>query len=278
MNPMGSSTSQTTDNGSKASTPPNTWQFLDGLLRHREKSFEDVFAGKGLGLQVRRYLGTILVLSAVFGATMGCMGLSQDPGRGLLQAMSSAVKVPLLYLVSLLVCYPVLYVVVVLMGARMSFLQALAVILMALALNSILLVSCAPIVLFFMFTGSNYDFIKLLHVLIFAFAGGWAMMALWQGLGAMCEKSSLYPRQAVRILKVWMLVFGFVGTQMAWSLRPFVGSPGLEFQLFREGQQGNFYHAVWSSVYGLAQGATKQAPAGVTESQPVGKPPRTEDR
>lgn len=248
------------------------WQFLDGLLRHRERFFERVFAGEGIGVHVRRFVAAIVVLSATYGVAMGCMGFTHDVGRALLQLAASAVKVPLLYLASLLVCYPVLYVVLVLMGARLSFLQTLALILMAVALNSVLLVSCAPIVLFFILTGSNYDFIKLLHVLVFGFAGGWAMMALWQGLSAMCEKANLYPRQAVRILQVWILVFGFVGTQMAWSLRPFVGSPGMEFELFRRGQEGNFYQAVWVSVQGLARGETApQTPAVRGTDAPAGE-------
>ena len=79
------------------------------------------------------------------------------------------------------------------------------------------------------------------------------MMALWQGLRTMCEKSDLYPRQAIKILQVWMLIFGFVGTQMAWSLRPFVGSPELGYELLRSGRQGNFYQAVWSSMVNLAR-------------------------
>jgi hypothetical protein len=142
----------------------------------------------------------------------------------------------------------VLYVVIVIMGSRLSFRQTFALILLALALNSILLASCATIVLFFTITGADYDFLKLLHVLIFAFSGAWGMMGLWRGLVAMCETSSLYPKQAVRILQIWILIYAFVGTQMAWSLRPFIGSPDLEFELFRKGQTGNFYQAVLQSV------------------------------
>ena len=36
------------------------------------------------------------------------------------------------------------------------------------------------------------------------------------------------------LLYVWILLFGFVGTQLAWTLRPFFGSPGQDFALFRE--------------------------------------------
>ena len=97
------------------------------------------------------------------------------------------------------------------------------------------------------------------------------MLALWRGLLAMCETSNLYPRQAVRILKIWIIVFAFVGSQMAWSLRPFVGSPDLDFQLFRKGQEGNFYQAVGMSMVRLLEGGdregAKQKPGPSTASK-----------
>ncbi len=235
---------------------------LDQLLRRREEFFEEIYSGREVGRWTRWFLLMVVLLAGGYGFTMGALGFSTDVAQGLFQSLSSAVKVPLLYLASLGVCYPVLYIVLVLVGVRLSCLQSLALILMALTLNSILLASCAPILLFFVLTGSNYDFIKLLHVAAFAFSGGWAMVALWKGLQATCEKSNLYPRQAIKILKVWIVVFGFVGTQMAWSLRPFVGSPELGFQVFRAGQAGNFYQAVWSSVAGLAGVGNLSTPAG----------------
>jgi hypothetical protein len=147
-----------------------------------------------------------------------------------------------------LICFPVLFVVLVLMGSRLSFMQTLALILLALTLNSILLAAFAPIVLFFIITDSSYDFVKIAHVAVMGFSGMWAMAALWHGLREMCDKFELYPKQAVRIMQLWILIFGFVGTQMAWSLRPFVGSPARPFQVFRAGQEGNFYTAVAHSI------------------------------
>lgn len=220
--------------------------YVDGVLRHREEYFAGVFENRQVTRQVGLLLAIIVSLSSFYGLIMGT-------SSGIPQMLSSAAKVPILYLLTLLVCYPVLYVVVVIMGSRLTFLQTLALILLAVALNSILLASCSPIVLFFTITGTDYYFLILLHVAIFGFSGVWAMLALWRGLLAMCETSSLYPRQAVKILQIWIIVFAFVGTQMAWSLRPFVGSPDLEFEIFRTQQQGNFYHAVWNSVLNLGR-------------------------
>ena len=234
--------------------PGELWPMLDQVLRRREGLFAEIFEGRTLGRRLGWFVGAIALLSACYGATMGLTGLRQGALNGLMQMGVSALKVPTLYLLSVAVCYPVLYIVVVLMGSRLSFTQTLGLILLALTLNAVLLASCAPIILFFVFTGASYDFIKLLHVAIFAFSGCWAMLALWQGLQAMCEHSDLYPKRAVRILQVWVLVFGFVGTQMAWSLRPFVGNPDLPFQWLRPQQSGNFYEGVWKSIAQLRSG------------------------
>lgn len=255
------------EDGRRSGEPPleigsmRFFELFDGLLRRRESFFETIFEGRSVGALIRWSLVAIVILSGFYGLTMGAASFrSGGFVAGIAQSLSSAAKVPLLYLLSLLVCYPVLYFVIVLMGSRLSFSQTLALILLAVTMNAILLAGCAPIVLFFIFTGSGYVFIKLLHVAIFTFSGAWAMMALWQGLRAMCEKSDLYPRQAVRILQVWILVFGFVGTQMAWSLRPFIGNPGQPFELLRSDQGSNIYLSLWQSLSRIGPGSGEVVP------------------
>jgi hypothetical protein len=214
------------------------------ILRDREGLLERIFKGEEIGSIVGALLGINGALLAGYGFIMGMTG--DGP-----QAVSSAVKLPVLYLLSLAICLPVLHVLNVLMGSRLRFLQTIALILTALGLNAILLGACAPIALFFIVTGADYHFLKLMHVGILGFGGLWAMGALWRALAAMCEHSSVYPRHAVRILLLWMLVFGFVGTQMAWSLRPYLGAPDLEFEWLRQAGEGNFYTAVWQSLKNL---------------------------
>lgn len=240
---------------------------FDGLLRRREDFFETIFESKQVVPLIRWALLATFLLGGFYGLAMGSAGFANGWWNGLGQLVASAVKVPLLFLLSLLVCYPVLYFVIVLMGSRLSFTQTLALILIAVAMNAVLLAGCAPIVLFFVFTGSSYAFIKLLHVAVFAFSGCWAMRALWQGLRAMCEKSDLYPKQAIRILQVWILVYGFVGTQMAWSLRPFIGNPGQSFEVLRSDQGSNFYQAVAVAVGGLFD---REEAGGTLNGLPLG--------
>jgi len=227
---------------------PGIFSLLDSILRRRDEFFGLIFEGVHFTPLIRSFVLAILSLSALYGLTMGASSLSSGIDHGFLQMISSAAKVPVLYLLTLVVCYPVLFIVLVLMGSRLSLLQTFALILLALTLNSVLLAAFAPIIAFFILTGSSYEFVKLLHVLVMTFSGFWAMTTLWQGLREMCEKSNLYPKKAIRILQIWILIFGFVGTQMAWSLRPFVGSPDRPFEVFRAGQEGNFYTGVLHSI------------------------------
>ena len=54
-------------------------------------------------------------------------------------------------------------------------------------------------------------------------------------------------------MKIWIFIFAFVASQLAWNLRPFLGSRDLPFSLFRE-HEGNFYIALIQSVKDMASG------------------------
>src|SRR5262245_41832015 len=117
---------------------------LDNILRKREEFFAAIFEGLNLVQLIRSFLFAIVGLCAVYGLTMGASSLAFGVNHGLLQMVSSGLKVPMLYLLTLTVCYPVLFIVLVLMGSRLSLLQTLALILLALTLNAVLLAAFAP--------------------------------------------------------------------------------------------------------------------------------------
>ena len=62
-----------------------------------------------------------------------------------------------------------------------------------------------------------------------------------------CEKRGVYPKSALTIMRIWALIFAFVGIQMAWNLRPFLGDRDSEFTVFRD-YEGNFYTAIPYSI------------------------------
>lgn len=49
------------------------------------------------------------------------------------------------------------------------------------------------------------------------------------------------------VFNIWVIVFGLVGAQMGWVLRPFVGHPDLPFEWFRD-RSSNFFQGVWRAL------------------------------
>ena len=57
-------------------------------------------------------------------------------------------------------------------------------------------------------------------------------------------------RHVRTIFRIWIIVFGLVGAQMGWVLRPFVGNPNQPFTWFR-GRESNFFQAVFHTLLSL---------------------------
>ena len=249
-----------------ASSASGLGTFLTQILSDRDRFFAEVAEGEGLRSKLANALSTLVGLSALYGAAAGAYA-------GPAQAASAAIKLPLLFLGTLSICFPGFFVIQVLVGSRLRLSQVLALVLGALSLSAILLAAVVPITVFFLFTGANYYFLTLLHVLIVLGAGLLGMAALHDGLAFACEKRGIYPKKAMTIMKVWAVLFAFVGIQMAWNLQPFVGDRGQPFQLFRH-NKGNFYTAVVYSLEKLSHGEEKAAPIPppVTPRPAVGIP------
>jgi hypothetical protein len=142
----------------------------------------------------------------------------------------------------------------------LRLLQVVVLVLGALALTSVLLAAFVPITAFFLISGANYYFQHLLNITIAGVASLFGMYALHEGLSVVCEKRGVYPRKAVTIMRAWALLFAFVGIQLAWRLRPFLGDRSQPFQVFGQ-YQGNFYAAIIYSVNRLLQGTEQPAPS-----------------
>ena len=161
-------------------------------------------------------------------------------------------KVPALFILTAIVCFPLLYIMNTMLGSRLYFGQTAALMAMMSALASLVLLSFATITLFFMLTGGNYLFVKILNVVFFAVAG-FAGIAIFHN--AMGRLALVNRRVAGAIVNSWIFVYLMVGCQMAWVLRPFMGAEGLRFQLFRQ-IQGNFFENVLRTIAQLVWSGT----------------------
>ena len=220
---------------------------IERILRDREGIWEQIIEERDL----RGLAGQMLASSA---ASLAVYGVVLGASNGFAQALSSLVKLPLLFLATLAICLPTLYLFNLVFGARLSVRQALALILVAITVTTMLTLAFAPISLFFLLSASSYQFFKLLNVSIMTLTGFVGLSFLVAGMRSMNtlarstafaadqpEAPALSERPVnMSLLNVWILLYGFVGTQLAWTLRPFFGDPNQAFQIFRS-IGGNFY-------------------------------------
>jgi len=183
----------------------------------------------------------IALLYAFYGASMGLF-------RGRLPAAGSAAKLPFLFLLTLLVCFPALYAANCHLGPRLRVRHCLRLLLLATSANAVALASYAPIGFFFTLTTSRagYTFLVLMHVFVFAASGLVSLLVL-----AVVFQST--AREAGRRLRplflvAWGALYGFTGMEMAWALRPWIGSFTVPYTLFRE-REGSFFESVWALLF-----------------------------
>jgi hypothetical protein len=207
---------------------------LIGLLRDRQSFLEEIKQGIKLQTKATSLFVASSIFFAVYGAIIGS-------SHSLAQALSSAVKLPIFYLLTLIICFPTLFFFNVLFGSRSSVQQHFVVLMTAISVISVLLFSFAPVTLFFLITAPKaYQFFKLLNVFIFAIAGSFGVKFLYDGMQLLSQQDEVGKATRVTILRFWLLLYAFVGVQLGWFLRPFFGSPDTKFELFRK-VYGNFY-------------------------------------
>jgi hypothetical protein len=56
------------------------------------------------------------------------------------------------------------------------------------------------------------------------------------------------------MLRTWLAIYVFVGIQMGWVLRPFIGDPRAPVQFFREGSWSNAYEVVIQMIWNVLAG------------------------
>lgn len=210
-------------------------EFLRGF-QNKDEFFEKLSSGQDTWRTIADEVVLLTIFSSLYGIVMGSY-------NGLVQAISSGIKVPLLFMLTVLIAFPAFFILQHALGSRLGFWQMLKIILAGFVMIALVTASFAPIVIFFLITGGNYSFLKLLHVAIFGLGGFFGMKMVLDGLKFCCEKKAIYPKTGVVVFRFWIIILAFVGMQLAWNLRPFIGSRDLPFEVVR-GREGNFYVAV----------------------------------
>ena len=190
----------------------------------------------------------IMLFGAIYGGVMGTFGALAGQERWLLQVAYSAMKVPLLLLATFLVSLPSFFVFNTLLGLRRHFLQAVRSLVAAQAGLAIVLASIAPFTVLWYVSSDDYSEAVLFNALMFATASltaQWLLRGYYRPLVAGSAKHRW-------LLWTWIFVYAFIGIQMGWIMRPFVGSPGEDVQFFREDAWDNAYvrvaRLIWAAV------------------------------
>jgi len=82
---------------------------------------------------------------------------------------------------------------------------------------------------------------------VFGVAGLIGVLFLAQGMRVVSRSGTGDMGARLAVVRLWIIVYAFVGSQVAWTLRPFVGAPSMQFELFRQ-LGGNFYTNIFASI------------------------------
>ena len=310
------------------------------LHADRAGIWQQIVEERDLRTLIGQMLSSSAISFALYGAVLGA-------SYGWQQIASSLIKLPLLFLATLAICLPTLYLFNLVFGARLSMVQAVALILVSITVTAVLTLAFAPVSLFFLVTAQSYSFYKLLNVAILLLTAVIGLRFLVAGMHALNEQRPVpatlpapvptaipatvpvpangsapqpvapvgvsaatadgtavattpatavavapaaappapvatathqpvhpaphwlgqpvqphfgpvrppaEPRPAsISLVYIWIVLFGFVGTQLAWTLRPFFGDPGQPFGVFRE-VGGTFYADVLRTLGDLLGG------------------------
>ena len=189
----------------------------DDILRRRPWTTQTAPAGAA----VCWLAGSVVLFGMLYGAAMGTFaGIGGDR---LWQVAYSALKVPLLLLVTFLIGLPSFFVLNTLFGLRRDFAQAVRALVAAQAGLAIVLASFAPFTLLWYASSADYSAALRFNGLMFAAASFSGQRLLWAYYRPLVRRNIKHRR----MLWTWLAIYIFVGIQMAWVLRPFVGAPGL---------------------------------------------------
>lgn len=178
---------------------------------------------------------TIVVCGAIFGGAVGFY-------RGGIQTLYAAAKFPAVLILTVALVTPLLSALKVALGKPLELAKDTALLLTSAALSSVIMAAASPLLMLAYSFHVAYHDAVLLAVGCGA-AGGFA--------GIYCVLKGLEGFDHTRRLTVvftMLVAFTLVGTQMAWTARPFLLRPKTPTPVFVRATEGSFLESVLTSV------------------------------
>jgi len=211
---------------------------MSRILRSPGEVAADCRDDRGTSGIARSALLVILLGSVLFGAAVGSW-------HGGAQIFYGGAKLPVVTIGTLVLCAPAFYAVSAVFDRPWPARSVLALMLVAGARFSLVLLAATPAIWLTINLGASYDASKLTAALGYALAGFAALSLLVRGLGDGPGKHAT--------LALFIGIFLLVGAQTSWMLRPYLGTPGQkEIVLFTREREGGLVYQLSKSLGNVA--------------------------
>jgi len=193
----------------------------------------------------------VVIGTAAFGGALGSW-------RARDQALYTAIKLPLILLLTALGNGLLNGIVAPLLGINLRLRQSLLAVLLSFTIAAAILGAFSPLLWFLLWnveplgtvaaspqSVTTHSFILVSETLMIAFAGIVANLRLARVLQDLSGSRVI----ARKVLFAWLAGNLLLGSQLAWILRPFVGSPTLAVQFLRpDALHGSFFESLWNAI------------------------------
>lgn len=184
-------------------------------------------------------LSIILICSGLYAASVGLW-------RSPLQAFYVGIKFPLLIFLVVFGNAFINWILSQSLGFKVTFRQSINIILYGFSVSSLILFSLIPVVLFVLINtpspvSANSELgvsvMTVVTVLFISISGIISNIRLYSFLAF-----QLPQKIALLVLSVWLFINLFLGAQISWNLRPFIGTPDRKVEFIRKNAfKGTFY-------------------------------------
>jgi hypothetical protein len=231
---------------------------VSNLLNWRTAILPDVLAARELRPHILNLLSLMIAGAAAYGAVLGMW-------HGPRLALYCAIKFPLVLLLTTGITIAFSWLAATLLGLPLTAGQVIALNLLALGAAATLLASLVPIAWLFTYSAppptaaerTTHNLLYLMHTGFVAGCGLAGMRLLWIAL----ERTGKPRHVVVAVLLVWIVTYALVGGEVAWALRPFVGSVSRDYPvvfLRPDALHGNVYEFILTDILPHLAGSTSK--------------------
>lgn len=218
------------------------------VVHHWDVLADDLVAGNRVPRRWLELVALMMVSAAIYGAVLGWW-------HGMRLAGYVAAKLPTVLILTSSFTMLFSWVIARTFGLPLRFSQVGALTFLALSTGSVLLASLSPVAWLFTVTAppptpearTAHNLLYLMHTMLVGVSGLVGTATLWRALRATRLPA---PRLAGAYV-AWLAAYALVGGEVAWILRPFVGSVSPEHPIVflrHDALDGNVYEFVFRDI------------------------------